>query len=601
MSLYASTPGAYPSGCHIKNRTSFRGIQPLRYGLPRRLRQQEFCEALAQDGDQAPQPPSNINQTLADLDAMLGIELETEHEQHVEQETKSDSVQSPVVQLDIAPEVLKQLADAEAQRLSNAGGFQQQQDVNSKVESLLKKISQISSTDEKDKDENSPVQQALRKDVEDLLNVLSKPRSMDSEDLKVFKERVFGPQVFWITGTAPHPEIDGGIIVKGNVRTDRETVFDKVAAKTAEIFPDGKYIVRFIEDVSSEEWMTQTEGEPKVIFEVLPAVLAVPEPTPTWARAAGGLLLLLTIGSSLQFSLAANIGLLPKETLSWLANPANLESLDQMLPPGLETFDPVPFFQSCIAVGGAALLPQLAHEIGHVVAAAMKGIKIELSFLIPNPSLGTFGSVTPLKSFARNRRDLFDFAAGGLVSGAVVSLALFLAGLASSHGGVTADPGLVPVPSQLFSGSLFLGLVSKLFIDPVALTKPVVYVSPLMIGGWCGMVAASLNALPVGNLDGGRMMGSAFGKTALALTSLASYAGLGLGILGASLSLPFGLYVLICQRTSEKYIQDEISGVGEARRLLALAVVGVALLTLLPGAPELPDNLMLTGSPTNFI
>lgn len=41
----------------------------------------------------------------------------------------------------------------------------------------------------------------------------------------------------------------------------------------------------------------------------------------------------------------------------------------------------------------------------------------------------------------------------------------------------------------------------------------------------------------------------------LALSSFFSYVGLGLGLLGSSLSLPFGLYVIICQRTAEKYIK----------------------------------------------
>lgn len=43
---------------------------------------------------------------------------------------------------------------------------------------------------------------------------------------------------------------------------------------------------------------------------------------------------------------------------------------------------------------------------------------------------------------------------------------------------------------------------------------------------------------------------SAFGRNALAVSSLLCYVGLGLGLLGSSLALPFGLYVLICQRTA---------------------------------------------------
>ena len=49
-------------------------------------------------------------------------------------------------------------------------------------------------------------------------------------------------------------------------------------------------------------------------------------------------------------------------------------------------------------------------------------------------------------------------------------------------------------------------------------------------------------------------MQAAFGRNTLAVSSLLSYVGLGLGLLGSSLALPFGLYVLICQRTAGKHV-----------------------------------------------
>lgn len=76
--------------------------------------------------------------------------------------------------------------------------------------------------------------------------------------------------------------------------------------------------------------------EPRVQFEILPAAAAQPVPTAGWTRGAAALLLLLTLGSTLQFGLAANIGLLPKVShgmglrsglalvTSWHAPPAEL-------------------------------------------------------------------------------------------------------------------------------------------------------------------------------------------------------------------------------------------------------------------------------------
>lgn len=63
----------------------------------------------------------------------------------------------------------------------------------------------------------------------------------------------------------------------------------------------------------------------------------------------------------------------------WLADPANLDVPEGFLPPGLENYDPVPFLQSLGDVCLVTLLPQLAHELGHSVAAAVKKLRIGAS------------------------------------------------------------------------------------------------------------------------------------------------------------------------------------------------------------------------------
>ena len=65
---------------------------------------------------------------------------------------------------------------------------------------------------------------------------------------------------------------------------------------------------------------------------------------------------------------------------------------------------------------------EIAHDIGHRVVAASKGLKLGPSFIIPNGQIGHFGSITQYKSLCKNRADMFDVACGGLAaSGAVAS------------------------------------------------------------------------------------------------------------------------------------------------------------------------------------
>lgn len=78
---------------------------------------------------------------------------------------------------------------------------------------------------------------------------------------------------------------------------------------------------------------------------------------------------------------------------------------------------------------------------------------------------------------------------------------------------------------------------------------------PLVVAGWVGLFTNALNLLPVGSLDGGRLVQAAFGKGSLGTTSIITYICLALGLLGGSLALPFGLYIIILNRQPENYIQ----------------------------------------------
>ena len=63
----------------------------------------------------------------------------------------------------------------------------------------------------------------------------------------------------------------------------------------------------------------------------------------------------------------------------------------------------------------------------------------------------------------------------------------------------------MPVPTQLFQGSLLLGSIANAVLGESVMKNPNVLIHPLLIGGWCGLIATALNSLPVGSLDGGKM------------------------------------------------------------------------------------------------
>ena len=72
-------------------------------------------------------------------------------------------------------------------------------------------------------------------------------------------------------------------------------------------------------------------------------------------------------------------------------------------------------------------------------------------------------------------------------------------------------------------------------------------------------------------------------------SSFLTYVGLGFGLLGSSLALPFGLYVLIVQREATSIIKDNVSTPSDNRRILAAVLFAITVLVLLPMAPAPGD------------
>ena len=389
---------------------------------------------------------------------------------------------------------------------------------NAKLDKVLADLSDLA---KKDKGERSSDE--VREKFESLFEILeiSDEPAVPKEDLERLKTEVFGYNTFWVTGTEElGAEIAGeGVLVKGNLRAPRQAVFEKVQAGCDRLFP-GKYTVFVLEepgglfdDDSSSSASTSgsfdssdppasTRG-PRVSFLIVPADKAGPNPnTSGWQYLIAMVLFALTAGSALQLGLVAEVSRLPQATMDWLA--AGSQGIDTTLapgelPPGLEDFDVQRYVESAFPIAGGIWATTAAHEVGHMIAASVRGVKIGIPFLIPNGQLGTFGSITQIKSLPKTREDIFDVAIAGPIAGTVVASTLFFYGLALSAGG---DPNeLLPIPSELFSGSLLLGSVSEIFLGDTAAAAKGVMVHPLFIAGWYALILFPSILFPPARLD----------------------------------------------------------------------------------------------------
>lgn len=108
-------------------------------------------------------------------------------------------------------------------------------------------------------------------------------------------------------------------------------------------------------------------------------------------------------------------------------------------------------------------------------------------------------------------------------------------------------------------------------------------VDPLAFAGLLGIVVTSLNLLPIGRLEGGRIAQALFGRSTAALLSFGTSVLLGLGaISGSVLCLAWGLFATFIRGGEEIPAQDEITPLGSDRVAWGFVLAVVCLLTLFP-------------------
>ena len=233
----------------------------------------------------------------------------------------------------------------------------------------------------------------------------------------------------------------------------------------------------------------------------------------------------------------------------------------------------------------------LFHEMGHYLLARRHGVQASLPYFIPGPPLfvGTFGAFIRLKSSPANRRALFDVGAAGPWAGAVLAVPAVMLGLSLSEVrplNPFTEGGIVLGDSMLFSAltRLILGVSG----DDVT-----VILHPIALAGWFGLFVTFLNLLPVGQLDGGHVAYSLFGRTHRWISRLSLVGILFLGFQGWE-GWFFWVVLLFVLGIDHPPTLDLTAPLDPRRRLYAWSTIGLFALTFIPvpisivDRPELP-------------
>ncbi len=242
-------------------------------------------------------------------------------------------------------------------------------------------------------------------------------------------------------------------------------------------------------------------------------------------------------------------------------------------PPGLgDLFLGLPYCLSVMAI-------LLAHELGHYFAARYHKVPVSLPYFIPMPLplFGTFGAFIRLKAPLNNKRALLDVGAAGPLAGFLVAIPVLLYGLYIS------PVQTLPEVYSLEGNSILYGL-AKLLVKgqwyPTASQD--IFLGQIAWAGWVGLFVTGLNLIPIGQLDGGHIAYTLFGKRARHLYWPVILALVGLVILTRTYTWVIWVGLLLVFGRVYAEPLDDITHLDTKRKWVAIIALIIFLLVFVP-------------------
>lgn len=371
--------------------------------------------------------------------------------------------------------------------------------------------------------------------------VSTEGQKLSETTAQVLKDKVFSLDTFFVQSSESYG--DNGVLFKGNIRQNPS----KVQAILQE---------RLLNHMQGYKIFIMQDRQDK------PTAVVIPESTMGAQNSNNELILSIFLGMATVFT---TLNVYDAEIFNAALLVFNVDS------------------NKIIAAIPASLASSLilaAHELGHFIASKRYSVPLAPPLLLPAGLglLGSFGSITRIKGDIQNRQVLADIVAPGPIFGLTASFITLIIGLfltLNHQGGVDLD-------SASFRDSLFVGAITNFFLGDRVFNVDSVDCNPLFIVGWSGLIMNSINLIPVGELDGGKLSLALFGRQGSQLLSLISFVALGVGSFVDGLAFFWLLLVLSIQRGPDFPCLEEISTPDAQTKSYALALLFVPLIVLLP-------------------
>jgi len=227
---------------------------------------------------------------------------------------------------------------------------------------------------------------------------------------------------------------------------------------------------------------------------------------------------------------------------------------------------------------GAIMAILGTHEMGHKLLADKHEVEATYPYFIPGIpfpyGIGTFGALIKQKALPPNKDALFDIGFTGPITGFIISIIVMIIGMQLPFQ-VVQDPTVIGVQLGELYPLLYRFIVWT--FPPSAPTGVTLTPNSLVFAGWVGMVVTMLNLVPSGMFDGGHVARSVMGSKAHKILSY-----LGIALLAVIGWWPMAILALLFSAAQHPGPLDDVSELTNSRKLGALVLVAVFILSVVP-------------------
>lgn len=227
------------------------------------------------------------------------------------------------------------------------------------------------------------------------------------------------------------------------------------------------------------------------------------------------------------------------------------------------------------------MLILLLHEFGHFIATLIYRVPASFPFFLPFPAnpIGTLGAVIGMQGNAADRKEIFDIGIAGPLAGLVAAVPIAYFGVSQ-----------LDLSGEPYSG---FGFRLPLLMDWFALycqvpgyeSGDVVWLNqlnPLFVAGWVGMLITGLNMMPIGQLDGGHITYTLFGKTAHTIAQLTIVFAIAYMVYHTNFMLVLMVILLLLMGPNHPPTRDDNVPLGPFRYGLGLVSLVIPILCFPP-------------------